>query len=246
MTKAVRPSTKYLPLNEPGEMSYGLPEFVEALRHYASRYAVGGPEDGVADEIKERTVRHYQAQGVIDRPGKHGREARYTRRHLLQMLAALKARASTGISPRALAGSLPGLSDDALMEMLQKGVRVSFDAAQEPEADAERVNLGAMDKLAAIFGRDLMKLAGAAMIPLGESRPSDFMTQRQGLLPRRERQLEDELEENAATASLTGGETWRRFRIDSGIELMIRSDVGGNLTDSLIACLGRELLLHRR
>jgi DNA-binding transcriptional MerR regulator len=43
------------------------------------------PED---DSGNERLLRHYASVNVVDKPGRHGRDAVYTYRHLLQFLAA--------------------------------------------------------------------------------------------------------------------------------------------------------------
>jgi len=40
----------------------------------------------VREEVTPRLVRHYTSQGMLDEPLKEGREARYTYRHLLQVL----------------------------------------------------------------------------------------------------------------------------------------------------------------
>lgn len=40
----------------------------------------------VREEVTPRLIRHYTSQGMLDEPLKEGREARYTYRHLLQVL----------------------------------------------------------------------------------------------------------------------------------------------------------------
>ena len=40
----------------------------------------------VREDVTPRLVRHYTSQGMLDEPLKEGREARYTYRHLLQLL----------------------------------------------------------------------------------------------------------------------------------------------------------------
>lgn len=40
----------------------------------------------VREDMTSRLVRHYTSQGLLDEPSKAGREARYTYRHLLQIL----------------------------------------------------------------------------------------------------------------------------------------------------------------
>ena len=40
----------------------------------------------VREEVTSRLIRHYTSQGLLDEPLKEGRVARYTYRHLLQLL----------------------------------------------------------------------------------------------------------------------------------------------------------------
>ncbi|PYE53487.1 MerR family transcriptional regulator [Deinococcus yavapaiensis] len=69
------------------------------------------------DEVNPRLVRHYTTQGLLDEPLKVGREARYTRRHLLQLLA-LRRFMHEGHGATALHKVLSGKSDDALEALL--------------------------------------------------------------------------------------------------------------------------------
>ncbi|MDA0674485.1 MAG: MerR family transcriptional regulator, partial [Cyanobacteria bacterium] len=54
-----------------------LPQFLPDL---------GDPQRRSPETVNPRLVRYYTTQGVIDRPLRQGREARYTYRHLLQLL----------------------------------------------------------------------------------------------------------------------------------------------------------------
>jgi DNA-binding transcriptional MerR regulator len=56
----------------------------------------------LGEEITPRTVRLYATQGLIDRPGKEGRSAVYSRRHLLQLLL-IRSLAQRGLSLSAIA-----------------------------------------------------------------------------------------------------------------------------------------------
>ncbi|ULH17478.1 MerR family transcriptional regulator (plasmid) [Deinococcus sp. KNUC1210] len=69
------------------------------------------------DEVNPRLIRHYTTQGLLDAPLKEGREARYTRRHLLQLLT-LRRLMTEGHSAQALQSLLSNQSDDALEALL--------------------------------------------------------------------------------------------------------------------------------
>ena len=71
------------------------------------------------DEVNPRLIRHYTTQGLLDPPLKLGREARYTRRHLLQLLA-LRRLMTDGHSAQSLQ-SLIGTQRDAELEALLVG-----------------------------------------------------------------------------------------------------------------------------
>ncbi|PYE51019.1 MerR family transcriptional regulator [Deinococcus yavapaiensis] len=69
------------------------------------------------DEVNARLVRHYTTQGLLDEPLKSGREARYTRRHLLQLLV-LRRLMHEGHGATPLQKILRGRDDDALEALL--------------------------------------------------------------------------------------------------------------------------------
>lgn len=53
-----------------------LPEFLPEI----------GFSQKVREEVNLRLIRHYTGLGALDEPGKHGKESRYSFRHLLQLL----------------------------------------------------------------------------------------------------------------------------------------------------------------
>ena len=71
---------------------------------------VGAAPDG-------RTVRYYGTLGLVDRPALVNREARYTRRHLLQ-LTAIKALQAQGLSLAGIQERLYGRSNSELENLL--------------------------------------------------------------------------------------------------------------------------------
>lgn len=95
-------------------------------------------------ELNERLVRHYISMGLIDKPEKAGRENRYTLRHLLQLLVFCKARATMGLSAKALEGRLQDYTNDQLHDLLILGI----DVALTPRAtDLGSGNLEALAKI---------------------------------------------------------------------------------------------------
>ncbi len=233
--------------------SYGLSEFVAAIRHHARRYGIGEVDGGVLDELKERTVRHYQSLGVIDRPEKTGREARYAKRHLLQMLVALRARASTGISLRALAGNLTAMQDEALTDLLVNGVQVSFRRAPTSELAEPQVNVGALDRLA-----KLQNLGDAGDLSIKEFRADTRDLPERWMQNARGREAtahsggirdeveaaftrQSEQESDAGTGSVLA-DVWNRYRFGPGVELHVRKDLEKSIIEHLVGAIEGVLL----
>jgi DNA-binding transcriptional MerR regulator len=78
-----------------------------------------GVRDGrVSPSPDARTVRYYTTLGLLDRPRIEGREARYGRRHLVQ-LAAVKALQADGLSLGDVQARLYGRSERELEALLQ-------------------------------------------------------------------------------------------------------------------------------
>ncbi|HEY9764211.1 MAG TPA: MerR family transcriptional regulator [Trichocoleus sp.] len=70
-----------------GNPQWSLEEFVEVANELLPQFLPPEESDSrVQDTINPRLVRHYTTQGLIDKPLKLGREARYVYRHLLQLL----------------------------------------------------------------------------------------------------------------------------------------------------------------
>ena len=75
------------------------------------------------DEVNPRLIRHYTTQGLLDPPLKEGREARYTRHHLLQLLT-LRRLMQGGHSAQALQSLLSSQSDAELEALLTGELRL--------------------------------------------------------------------------------------------------------------------------
>jgi DNA-binding transcriptional MerR regulator len=103
------------------DVLYGLEELLE----------VAGERLG--EEITSRTVRLYATEGLIDRPGKDGRRALYSQRHLLQLLL-IRTLARRGLSLSAIAPLVVG-SDAELQQQWNQ-----LDESAQPAPAAEPIN----------------------------------------------------------------------------------------------------------
>lgn len=80
------------------------------------------------EPVNPRLVRHYTTQELLDKPLKQGREARYTYRHLLQLLAVRRLLAE-GYSASSIGGLIAGQANAVLEDILQGGVQLTVEAA---------------------------------------------------------------------------------------------------------------------
>ncbi|PSR19319.1 MerR family transcriptional regulator [filamentous cyanobacterium CCP3] len=80
------------------------------------------------EPVNPRLVRYYTTQGWLDKPLKQGREARYTYRHLLQLLV-LRRLLAEGYSASSIGSLIGGQADTALEDILQGGVQLTVEAA---------------------------------------------------------------------------------------------------------------------
>lgn len=99
------------------------------------------------DEVNPRLIRHYTTQGLLDAPLKEGREARYTRHHLLQLLT-LRRLMTEGLSAQAIQGLLAGQDDTQLEAVLSGQSRLQVQTSNP-----------ALDYLAAIRQQSLPEAA---------------------------------------------------------------------------------------
>ena len=109
----------------PGSWTGTLDDFAALVNSLLPRYL---PLDRASsgrtgDEVNPRLIRHYTTQGLLDPPLKEGREARYTRRHLLQLLT-LRRLMAEGHSAQALQSLLPTQSDAELEALLVGELRL--------------------------------------------------------------------------------------------------------------------------
>lgn len=87
------------------------------------------PPASEADEpIGPRLVRYYTSEGVVDRPERQGREARYSYRHLLQVLL-VRRLLQEGYGLSAIAPLLQTKTNSELEGFLQGGIQLSLETA---------------------------------------------------------------------------------------------------------------------
>ena len=105
------------------------------------------------DEVNPRLIRHYTTQGLLDPPLKEGREARYTRHHLLQLLT-LRRLMQGGHSAQALQSLLSDQSDTELEGLLTGELRLQVQTGN-----------AALDYLANLRTRSASTPSAVRMVP---------------------------------------------------------------------------------
>ena len=156
----------------------------------------------LGEEISSRTVRLYATEGLIDRPGKHGRHAVYGQRHLLQLLL-IRSLARRGLSLTAIA-PLVACSDGELIEQLRQLEEPDSPSAQQQETLSYLQSLGSAGPAPDRSDRSpsLLPLLGA---PPSSGAPS--------LTPRRSLSTRSAGRSNAASSR------WYRFSLAPGVEV---------------------------
>ena len=106
-----------------------LDRFVEVTNDLLSQFLPSQGAGGRGQEpVNPRLVRYYTTQGWLDRPLKQGREARYTYRHLLQLLV-LRRLLAEGYSASSIAGLIDGQGPGVLENILRGGAQLTLEAA---------------------------------------------------------------------------------------------------------------------
>lgn len=98
----------------------GIDELVAEGNRWLARLL---PEDRAQrpkDEVNPRLVRHYTTQGLLPAAGREGRDARYTRQHLLALLA-LRRLMADGLSGKALYAALRDRTESELAVLAIQG-----------------------------------------------------------------------------------------------------------------------------
>ncbi len=100
--------------------SLTLGELASEAQQLLQRHGLLGaqPDARVSAAPDARTVRYYTTLGLLDRPGYEGREARYGRRHLVQLVA-IKALQAQGLSLSEVQQRLYGRSEQDLLSLAE-------------------------------------------------------------------------------------------------------------------------------
>lgn len=151
------------------------------------------------EAVNPRLVRHYTTQGLLDKPLKQGREARYLYRHLLQLLV-LRRLLAEGYSVSSMHQLIGGQPNDALENILQGGAQLTVETTNP-----------ALTWLAEIRDRP-----AAAPAPRAAPAPSPA---RRSQAAERSRQSPGSIDPVTPSPS-----TWSRLTLLDGLELHIRQD----------------------
>lgn len=176
------------------------------------------------EPVNPRLVRYYTTQGWLDKPLKQGREARYTYRHLLQLLV-LRRLLAEGYSASSIGSLIGGQADQALEDILQGGVQLTVEAANPALAFLAQIRDG----------------QGPAKGQRRESSPSDQSPKRSAR-PAFQAPLASPA---PATPPASPPQTWARLEILDGLELHVRQDFVAPATaherDSLLQLIANHL-----
>ncbi|NEP12542.1 MAG: MerR family transcriptional regulator [Symploca sp. SIO2C1] len=111
---------------------WSLNEFVRVLNGLLPQFLpVQKAHTRVREEVTPRLVRYYTTQGMLDEPLKEGREARYTYRHLLQVLVVRRLLAE-GYGASAIDNLATSKDNADLESLLQGGVQLDLTTANPP------------------------------------------------------------------------------------------------------------------
>jgi DNA-binding transcriptional MerR regulator len=150
-----------------------LDRFVEVVNDLLPQFLPDSPTSGRGQEaVNPRLVRHYTTQGWLDRPLKQGREARYTYRHLLQLLV-LRRLLAEGYSASSIGGLIIGQPNQALEDMLQGGVQLTVEAANPALAFLSQIrNRGeSLERSSSVVGSRVMQDSSFIAVPPAPALP---------------------------------------------------------------------------
>ncbi|WP_432559655.1 MerR family transcriptional regulator [Granulicoccus sp. GXG6511] len=128
---------------------WGLDDFLDEVAESLTRLGIA------ATAPDRRTVRYYATLGVVDRPAMAGREARYGRRQLAQLLA-LKRLQAEGVRLGAIGPRIAGVATEELMALAAGSPPASGPRPQPDPAPAEPPTLRTQSVLRLAPGVDLV------------------------------------------------------------------------------------------
>ncbi|MBE9098743.1 MerR family transcriptional regulator [Vacuolonema iberomarrocanum] len=172
-----------------------LPQFLPTLSQDNQR----GSE---AEDINPRLVRYYASQGLMDKPLRQGREARYTYRHLLQLLV-IRRLLTEGYSSTAIAPISSVKANAELEALLQGGVQLTVEAANPALAYLNQI------KSRQTRPSDVPLPAPAAPNPAARSAP---------------RRAREAVRSPQPIDAESESSNWLRIEVMPGLELHLRDD----------------------
>ena len=174
------------------------------------------------EPVNPRLVRYYTTQGWLDKPLKQGREARYTYRHLLQLLV-LRRLLAEGYSASSIGSLIGGQADTALEDILQGGVQLTVEAANpalaflaqirdgQGPAKGQRRASSSVDRSPRPVGGDHPVGGKPGVSPVSPASPASP-------------------QQASAPAPTPPPQTWHRLEILDGLEIHIRQDFAAPAT----------------
>ncbi|MEL6399971.1 MAG: MerR family transcriptional regulator [Cyanobacteria bacterium J06607_6] len=205
-----------------------LERFVETVNDCLPQFLPESTTGGRGQEsVNARLVRHYTTQGLLDKPLKQGREARYVYRHVLQLLA-LRRLLADGYSVSSIAGLIDGQANPVLESILQGSTQLTVEAANPALAFLSQI-------------RDRATPTTPAPAPAARQRrsapvsPARTLSAPAPAVP-------------AASPAEPPPQTWTRFELRDGLELHLRQDFVAPATpaerDQLLQLITHHLIHH--
>lgn len=186
----------------------------------------------VREEVNPRLIRQYTTWGLVDAPGKEGREARYAYRHLLQLLVTRRLLAE-GYGTAVINKLMAGQDDRALESMLAGGAPMTM-ATESPANPAVAFLQGLTQRRSA---PSPSAPPPPAPLPAAAPLPPPRMAAKKAAAPAPSFDLayEEELEsadyakeafsELPSTPLAPAAVRWTRHELAPGLELNIRDDI---------------------
>lgn len=110
------------------DSQWSLEEFVQVVNDLLPQFLPQVDSSRVQEDVNPRLVRHYTTQGLLDKPLKQGREARYIYRHVLQLLV-VRRLLTEGYGSSTIANLIALKSNLDLEALLHGGVQLTVQAA---------------------------------------------------------------------------------------------------------------------
>lgn len=149
----------------PADWAGGIEDLVEEANRWLAHLLPADRAARPKDEVNPRLVRHYTTQGLLPAPRREGRDARYSRVHLMALLA-LRRLMADGLGGKALDAALGGRDEQAFERLAVGG---ALEGGGEP-AYADNPALRYVRELAQAAGHSAAGTARPRLPTLGEQR----------------------------------------------------------------------------